>query len=254
MRKISTIAILVLLLQLVLISASYAAPPAHGDGGNGTYHRVRYGETLFSIGRQYGVYPYTIAQVNGLRNPNRIYAGQVLYIPSSGGWNDCGGCGNCGSGCGDQGRVRYDGNNCNSGCDWGGGYDNSWSGGNGCNSGCDGGGGYDNSWSGGNGCNSGCDGGGGYDNSWSGGNGCNSGCDWGGGYDNSWSGRRGCNTGCDRGWQDSSWSGGNDCNSGCGRSRVTQGYGYDYAGYYYYTSNPNLGRYSYTCGYYYNCY
>lgn len=47
---------------------------------------VRSGETLYSIGRRYGVNPYTIAAVNGLANPNFIRIGQVLTIPSSGAW------------------------------------------------------------------------------------------------------------------------------------------------------------------------
>ncbi len=75
------------LLQAAIVSTSYAAPPAGGwegggDGGHcGTYHEVRRGETLFSLGRQYGVYPYDIARANGLYNADHIYAGQVLYIP-----------------------------------------------------------------------------------------------------------------------------------------------------------------------------
>ena len=88
------IVLAVVLLQVVNVSDSQAAPPASG----GTHHVVRWGETLFSIGRMYGVNPYTIAEVNGLANPNCIYAGQVLYIPSGGGWNNCGGCG-CGNPC-----------------------------------------------------------------------------------------------------------------------------------------------------------
>ena len=55
---------------------------------------------------------------------------------------------------------------------------------------------------------------------------------------------------------------GNDCNDyGCGdygRPRPTpyynQGYGYDYSGYYYEGYYPKYKRYSYTCGYYNNCY
>ncbi len=48
-------------------------------------HTVRQGETLFSIGRLYGVNPYTIAAANGLADPNYIRVGQVLTIPSAGG-------------------------------------------------------------------------------------------------------------------------------------------------------------------------
>ena len=50
------------------------------------YHVVCAGETLYAIGRRYGVNPYTIASANGLANPNYIRIGQVLYIPSSTGW------------------------------------------------------------------------------------------------------------------------------------------------------------------------
>lgn len=45
------------------------------------YHTVRAGETLFCIGRAYGVDPYAIALHNVIVNPSLIYAGQVLAIP-----------------------------------------------------------------------------------------------------------------------------------------------------------------------------
>ena len=47
-----------------------------------TWHTVVRGETLFSIGRLYGVSPWAIATANRLVNPNRIYVGQTLYIPA----------------------------------------------------------------------------------------------------------------------------------------------------------------------------
>lgn len=67
----------IVLVSLLFSSAAYAAPAESG----GYYYTVRYGDTLFSIGRATGISPWTIAQVNGLANPNRIYAGQVLWIP-----------------------------------------------------------------------------------------------------------------------------------------------------------------------------
>ena len=82
MKKLVTIIVLVAAVQLVLVSATYAAPPAWG-GGQGTHHKVYYGETLHSIGRTYDASPYCISQANGLWDPNVIYAGQVLYIPAS---------------------------------------------------------------------------------------------------------------------------------------------------------------------------
>ena len=54
-------------------------PPAGGILG---YHTVRPGETLFCIGRAYGVDPYAIAAQNGILNPSLIHAGKVLAIPN----------------------------------------------------------------------------------------------------------------------------------------------------------------------------
>lgn len=69
--------------QVLYIPAGYGYDPGPGDGyDGGTYHKVRYGETLYSIGRKYNASPHHIAKVNGLYNPNYIYAGQVLYIPA----------------------------------------------------------------------------------------------------------------------------------------------------------------------------
>jgi len=72
-KKSVLIAILVVLLQALTVSVASAS--------GGTYHTVRYGETLYGIGRYYGVSAHTIARANHLYNPNYIYAGQVLYIP-----------------------------------------------------------------------------------------------------------------------------------------------------------------------------
>jgi len=81
MRKLLIILGLVLLLQLIWASASYAAPPASG----GFWHTVRYGETLFSIGRRYDVNPYAICRANQLYNCNYIRYGQRLWIPHQAG-------------------------------------------------------------------------------------------------------------------------------------------------------------------------
>ncbi len=42
---------------------------------------VQPGDWVAKIARQFGVNPTVLAQVNGLWNPNIIYAGQVLVIP-----------------------------------------------------------------------------------------------------------------------------------------------------------------------------
>jgi LysM repeat protein len=74
-----TVAFLLVLLAFAGTTPVGAAPADAGP----VYHTVRSGETLFSIGRLYGVDPSAIARANGLRNPNAIYPGQRLLIPST---------------------------------------------------------------------------------------------------------------------------------------------------------------------------
>ncbi|MBI3784877.1 MAG: LysM peptidoglycan-binding domain-containing protein, partial [Deltaproteobacteria bacterium] len=49
----------------------------------GVYHRVKPGETLFRIGKAYGVSVAQIAHINKLRDPSRIEVGQELRIPGA---------------------------------------------------------------------------------------------------------------------------------------------------------------------------
>lgn len=48
-----------------------------------TSHVVQPGENLYRIGLQYGVSWVTLAQANGITNPNRITVGQELQIPGA---------------------------------------------------------------------------------------------------------------------------------------------------------------------------
>ncbi len=73
---------LLLVVCLVVLQLVLGATAVLAEG----WHVVRCGETLFAIGRMYGVNPYQIAQVNGLANPDYIRIGQWLYIPR-GGWS-----------------------------------------------------------------------------------------------------------------------------------------------------------------------
>jgi LysM repeat protein len=88
-------------LAVVLASTLASAPPAKAaalDGVNaptasygctGVYHRVRSGETLYSIAARYGSTAYRIASCNGLRSYT-VYVGQSLLVPvyrrGSSGW------------------------------------------------------------------------------------------------------------------------------------------------------------------------
>ena len=52
------------------------------NGCGGSTYTVRHGDTLSSIARRFGLSYQELVRANGLRNPNRIYAGQTLRIPS----------------------------------------------------------------------------------------------------------------------------------------------------------------------------
>lgn len=77
MRRALSILSVVLFLTLSAIPAAHAKPSEAIIG----YHTVRSGETLFCIGRAYGVDPWAIACANGIVNPSLIQPGQVLAIP-----------------------------------------------------------------------------------------------------------------------------------------------------------------------------
>ena len=70
--------------QRLCIPTSYSAPapkpkpPAAGH----LYYTVRHGDKLDHIARDYGVSSHALVQVNGLRDANHIYVGQVLKIPT----------------------------------------------------------------------------------------------------------------------------------------------------------------------------
>ncbi len=71
----------------ICVRAKPAPPPPHPPGPppphhGGFYYTVRSGDTLGNIGWKYGWGALTLAQVNGIPNPDHIYPGQVLWIPA----------------------------------------------------------------------------------------------------------------------------------------------------------------------------
>ena len=71
----------VLIAQLgVLLPSVEAAPPVTDP----VVHIVRWGESVSLIARRYGTTTSAIVSANNLRNPNFVYAGQRLIIPTSG--------------------------------------------------------------------------------------------------------------------------------------------------------------------------
>ena len=62
--------------RLVISTGTPSPSPACGFN-----HVVRSGDTLSDLSRRFGVGTTAIAQANRIVNPNRIYAGQQLWIP-----------------------------------------------------------------------------------------------------------------------------------------------------------------------------
>lgn len=71
--------IVVLLAALVLGGLSF---PRTADAGGGFCHTVRPGQTLSQIAAMYGVTVQSLVAANNLYNPNLIFVGQCLVIPS----------------------------------------------------------------------------------------------------------------------------------------------------------------------------
>jgi murein DD-endopeptidase MepM/ murein hydrolase activator NlpD len=49
----------------------------------GIYHRVHAGETLYRIGKAYGVPYEELADINDISNPSVIYVGQRIFVPGA---------------------------------------------------------------------------------------------------------------------------------------------------------------------------
>lgn len=85
MRKILIPIIFVLALVLLTYASTGTALAA-----SPSYHVVQPGQTLTSIATTYGMTTWAIAYANGVWNPNLIYVGQVLVIPTGGYCYSCG--------------------------------------------------------------------------------------------------------------------------------------------------------------------
>jgi len=72
----------ILTLGFVLVLSLALAAPVLAESS--TVHTVQPGENLFRIGLRYGVTVNALVSANGLRNPNHIYVGQRLTIPTGG--------------------------------------------------------------------------------------------------------------------------------------------------------------------------
>lgn len=84
MRK-KIISVLSIITAFVFI-LSCAAPSSYvpKEPAKGVYHRVKKGETFWSISRAYRVRMQDLAAVNNINNPDLIEEGSVVFIPDAG--------------------------------------------------------------------------------------------------------------------------------------------------------------------------
>ena len=78
-RRLLVIVLVVTVLLLLVAPLAEAASPR---AASGVWHVVRWGETLFRIARHDGVTVSAIVAANNIANPNRIWPGQRLFIPT----------------------------------------------------------------------------------------------------------------------------------------------------------------------------
>lgn len=68
--------------QLIIVILS-ALVLMWGCARHGIYHTVRKGETIYRIGKTYGVDPHYLARANGIFFPRNLQAGQKIFIPGA---------------------------------------------------------------------------------------------------------------------------------------------------------------------------
>lgn len=75
--------VLILIVALVVSAVGLTVTtPAHAQGGLcAPFHIVQPRENLYRIGLVYGVPWQVLGQINGIRNPNALYVGQVICLP-----------------------------------------------------------------------------------------------------------------------------------------------------------------------------
>jgi len=84
-KKVFVVLLLAMVLLLALSATTQAAPAEAPAASTGVYHTVRWGESLSGIAVRYGTTIQAIMAANPqIWNPNVIFAGQVLYIPTGG--------------------------------------------------------------------------------------------------------------------------------------------------------------------------
>jgi LysM repeat protein len=82
LRLLVPVAVITAVVLLLIAPAGAFAAPNEGAHGGGCvqWHTVRCGQTLSGIARMYGTSVDYLMSINGIHNPNKIYAGTNLCV------------------------------------------------------------------------------------------------------------------------------------------------------------------------------
>ena len=88
-KKVFVVLLLAMVLVLALTATTQAAPAEAPTASTGVYHTVTWGQSLSGIAVYYGSTVNAIMAANPqIWNPNVIFAGQVLFIPTGSSGNN----------------------------------------------------------------------------------------------------------------------------------------------------------------------
>ena len=90
MRRYYLVVTVFAVVAMLLVAAPASASPASHAGGSGCeqFYTIRRGDTLYRIATRFGTSTWALANLNGIHNPNRIYAGQTICVRAGHGWHD----------------------------------------------------------------------------------------------------------------------------------------------------------------------
>jgi lipoprotein NlpD len=83
MKRILACCFCLLLAMTLFLSCSAYSSNGQKTPAKGVYHKIKKGETFYSIARAYQVKLQDLAEVNNISNPELIAEGSVLFIPSA---------------------------------------------------------------------------------------------------------------------------------------------------------------------------
>ncbi len=82
MGRVRLLLIVVAVIAMLLVAVPAYASPATTAGGSGCgqFYVVRCGDTLAKIAARFGTSVWALQQLNGISNPNLIFAGQTICV------------------------------------------------------------------------------------------------------------------------------------------------------------------------------